>query len=289
MSFAFFCYMKRLFYLLPFIYFKAPAQTDTIKIYFNIGAFEASTQELLKLDVKKSDWQKVDLISYTDYLGSEKFNKQLSIYRSREIRSRLVQYGLNTAILGVVKGKGITGQKLQTSAGIQENRRTDVIITKNTSTLNAGVRETKKELSENLKQIEEVELKSQIESASIGDQLILSNMTFLPGQHFLTKSSLAAYDELFQTIKQNPELKIKIEGHICCKIDNEDGLDLATNKFNLSEARAKYIYDILIKDGISPKHLSYEGFARNNPLFPLERTEEEKTANRRVEIRIIEK
>jgi len=59
--------------------------------------------------------------------------------------------------------------------------------------------------------------------------------------------------------------------------------------YNLSEARAKYIYDLLIYDGISAERLSYEGFARQNPLYPEEKTEEEKAANRRVEIRIIEK
>ena len=64
--------MKRLFYFLLFTSFQLSAQTDTIKIYFDIVASEASTQELLKLNVDKSDWQKVDLISYTDYFGSEK-------------------------------------------------------------------------------------------------------------------------------------------------------------------------------------------------------------------------
>ena len=281
--------MKRLFYFLLFTSFQLSAQTDTIKIYFDIGASEASTQELLKLNVDKSDWQKVDLISYTDYLGSEKLNNQLSINRSREIRSRLVQYGLNTSILGVVKGEGITGQTLSSSKGIQENRRTDIIITKKPSKPIAEAEEIKEMPSENKEPIEEIELKSQIESANIGDQMVLKNMVFLPGQHFLTETSLRPYNKLFETLQQNPELKIKIEGHICCEIINGDGLDLTTNLYNLSEARAKYIYDLLIYDGISTERLSYEGFARQNPLYPEEKTEEEKAANRRVEIRIIEK
>ena len=225
--------MKRLFYFLLFTSFQLSAQTDTIKIYFDIGASEASTQELLKLNVDKSDWQKVDLISYTDYLGSEKLNNQLSINRSREIRSRLVQYGLNTSILGVVKGEGITGQTLSSSKGIQENRRTDIIITKKPSKPIAEAEEIKEMPSENKEPIEEIELKSQIESANIGDQMVLKNMVFLPGQHFLTETSLRPYNKLFETLQQNPELKIKIEVHICCEIINGDGLDLTTNLYNL--------------------------------------------------------
>ena len=111
-------------------------------------------------------------------------------------------------------------------------------------------------------------------------------MIFLPGQHFLTEESTVAYDELFQVLKNNPNLKIKIEGHICCKLDNEDGLDLATSKYNLSEARAEYVYEMLLEDGIEESRLSFEGFAREKPLYPDEKTEMEKQLNRRVEIRI---
>ncbi|MFT6166141.1 MAG: outer membrane protein OmpA-like peptidoglycan-associated protein [Vicingaceae bacterium] len=280
--------MKRLFYLLLFANFQVIAQTDTIKLYFEIGKFEVSSEELRKLQVDKSDWQKVEIISYTDYLGTEKLNNRLSMDRSREVRARLVEYGLNTATLGIVEGRGIAGETLNTVEGIKTNRRTDIVISRTNPKISTN-EETDTVHRKIPTVVKKVQLKSQIDSASVGDQLVLSNMLFLPGQHFLTAESLTSYNELFQTMNQNPKLRVKIEGHICCKIDNEDGLDLATNKFNLSEARAKYIYDLLIYDGIAASRLSYEGFARSNPLFPYERTEEEKTANRRVEIRILEK
>ena len=265
------------------------SQTDTIKIYFDIGRFETNEKELQKLDVNKSDWKKVDIISYTDYLGSESKNDKLSLNRSLEIRSRLVEKGLNTETLEIVEGRGIVGEVLESKTGIQENRRTDVIITKR-EVSNGAAPEIRNDVTKEVKPlVEKVELKSQIESAKVGDQLVLSNMIFLPGQHFLTEESTATYLDLLELLKENPNLKIVIEGHICCKIDEEDGLDLATNKYNLSEARAEFIYNILIDDGISADRLSYEGFARTKPLYPLETTEEEKIANRRVEIRIIEK
>lgn len=294
MSFAFFCLMKRLFYLLLIAHFQVFAQTDTITIYFDIGEFEVSSKELKKLQVDKTEWQRVDIISYTDYLGTERMNERLSMNRSREVRARLVQYGLNTNILGIVEGRGVAGEKLKTLEGIQKNRRTDIIIVYNLIELKDTVWAQESDFTENSAVIpvikpKPLKLKDALYSAKVGDQLVLSNMIFLPGQHFLTAESLTSYNELLETMNQNPNLKIKVEGHICCKIDNEDGLDLATNEFNLSEARAKYIYDLLIYHGIEENRLDYEGFARNNPLFPFERTEEEKTANRRVEIRILEK
>ncbi len=284
----FLCSMKGLFYFLLFTCFQVTAQTDTITVYFEIGSFEAILLELKKLDVNKKYWKKIDIISYTDYLGSSELNNKLSIERSREIRSRLVQRGLDTEVLGNVEGRGAIGETLESNEGIQESRRTDVVIwTTNKDTPEDKIIEVVEDRSPKI--IKKVELKSQIESADIGDHLVLKDMIFIPGQHFLTEESAPSYDELFQLLKKNPNLRIKIEGHICCKIDDEDGLDLATNKFNLSEARAKYVYDSLIEDGISEDRLSFEGFARNNPIFPDEINEEEKMGNRRVEIRIIEK
>lgn len=280
--------MKRLFYLLLITCFQATAQTDTIKVYFDIGLHEATESELQKLDIDKTDWQKVDLISYTDYLGTTVLNEKLSLNRSREIRSRLVQRGLNTESLGIVEGKGVLGVVLDHLDGIQENRRTDIIIWKSTNDIK--IVDIEKIVEEITPPAEpKVEFKDELATAQVGDHLVLRDITFIPGQHFISEESTLTYLDLLDIMKENPKLKIQIEGHICCKIDNKDGLDLATNQYNLSEARAKYIYDILIDDGIDAERLSYKGFARENPLYPLEETEEEKQLNRRVEILILEK
>ena len=256
-------------------------QTDTLAVYFDIGKFEINSTDLEKLKAEKKNWQKVDIVSYTDYLGSQEMNKKLSMRRSREVRARLVQYGLDTEILGVVKGLGVLGETLKHSEGICKNRRADVIIYKSVK-INERVEVEEYPIVGTKK----IKLQDALADAKVGDHLVLSEMIFLPGQHFLTEESTVAYNELFQVLKNNPNLKIKIEGHICCKLDNEDGLDLATSKYNLSEARAEYVYEMLLEDGIEESRLSFEGFAREKPLYPDEKTEMEKQLNRRVEIRI---
>ena len=45
-------------------------------------------------------------------------------------------------------------------------------------------------------------------------------------------------------------LKIEIQGHICCQYDGKDGADLSTGIENSSVARAKNVYDYLIENGI---------------------------------------
>ncbi|MBL4708514.1 MAG: OmpA family protein [Flavobacteriales bacterium] len=265
--------------LLLFITISSFAQSDTITIYFGIGTSIASDIELEKLQIQ-SNWNKVDIISYTDYLGSKEMNQRLSLYRSFEIRARLVEKGLNSELLGIVEGRGITGVTLDSKEGIQGNRKTDVIFYR---TVQAKIE------PEIIEEEPELELSDQILSSNVGDNLVLSDLSFIPGQHFLTASGDSSFVKLTNLLQENSKLKINIEGHICCNINGEDGLDLATNRYNLSEARAEYIYTSLIENGIDRKRLSYEGFARSKPIYPNELNEEEKKANRRVEIKILDK
>jgi len=82
-------------------------------------------------------------------------------------------------------------------------------------------------------------------------------------------------------MEEMPTLKISIEGHICC-----DSNDVT----QLSLARAKLVYDYLVKNGIDAKRLSYKGFGATRPIHPLpELNENEQKENRRVEIRILSK
>ena len=56
-----------------------------------------------------------------------------------------------------------------------------------------------------------------------------------------------------------------------------------TGKENLSEARAKVIFEYLVANGIEPQRLAYEGMAFKFPLG------KDDNADRRVEIEIISK
>jgi outer membrane protein OmpA-like peptidoglycan-associated protein len=80
-------------------------------------------------------------------------------------------------------------------------------------------------------------------------------------------------------MQQNPLLKIDIQGHVCCvKSDRQD----------LSTQRAKAIYKFLEMKGIPKSRMSYRGLGSTQPLYALpEKTEEERAANRRVEIEIV--
>ena len=71
-------------------------------------------------------------------------------------------------------------------------------------------------------------------------------------------------------------------GRKLCLTEGElDAIDRKTNKRNLSVARAKFVYDFLLKRGIKKSRMSYEGMAHK---FPLGGSEDK---DRRVEILIL--
>jgi flagellar motor protein MotB len=87
--------------------------------------------------------------------------------------------------------------------------------------------------------------------------------------------------ELLCVLEDHPNLKIQIQGHICCQLvsDFED----------ISTLRARAVYTFLIQNKINRKRLSYKGFGITRPIHPIpEKSEQEANENRRVEILILE-
>lgn len=89
----------------------------------------------------------------------------------------------------------------------------------------------------------------------------------------IRQDSYPLVEELANTLKKYPELTAHIRGHVCC-----------VNKKQKSKKRAKSVYKALIKSGISPDRISYNGYSNKVPLVYPERTEKDRSANRRVDV-----
>ena len=97
----------------------------------------------------------------------------------------------------------------------------------------------------------------------------------------LTLGNITIDKSKFQVLVDNPNLKIQIQGHICC-IDKDFR--------NLSTDRAKQIKRFLVYQGIAQHRIQTKGFGVSQPLFQIpEASEEQAAANRRVEIEILSK
>lgn len=94
-------------------------------------------------------------------------------------------------------------------------------------------------------------------------------------------SSYPIIDELVDMLMTWPRLKIEIQGHT----DN-----VGTPEYNqdLSERRAKAVYDLIIDKGVNEKRLRYRGFGYSRPVTSND-TEAGRTKNRRTQFVIIAK
>lgn len=108
------------------------------------------------------------------------------------------------------------------------------------------------------------------------DGYIALSILFETAKHTIQKESLPIVDQIFELLKNNPTLKISIEGHT----DNVG--DAESNK-TLSNNRSKAIFDALVAKGIDKTRMSFVGWGQKNPVAD-NRTEEGRTKNRRVEI-----
>ncbi len=255
-----------LFLFAPLISF---GQSDTLSIFYAKDEYHLSKQKVLELKID-SLMDSIHIRSYADFLGSTKHNLELSQNRANSTKELLKEIGISSSLIRKTEGMGEIGDSISKPEGVPQNRRTDIILFQKSSPLKST-------------------LSDQIEDSKIGSKLILRNLSFVPGNHTLLEESEQSLDSLFMILKENPKLKIRIEGHVCCSPGESDGFDQLLGTWNLSEERARFIYNRLINRGIEEGRLSFKGYAKTNPIFPLERNPTEQQANRRVEIKIIDK
>ncbi len=99
-------------------------------------------------------------------------------------------------------------------------------------------------------------------------------------KHVLTPEFVAQFGELVDEMKQFPGATFEIAGHT-----DQKGSDSYNQK--LSEQRAKFVKDLLIKDGFPADKLVTKGFGEKMPVIADPKTEEDYAQNRRCEIRIL--
>jgi OOP family OmpA-OmpF porin len=94
----------------------------------------------------------------------------------------------------------------------------------------------------------------------------------------LLPASLKVLDEVAEIFRQNPDLKLSIEGHT----SNEGNYEV---NMELSKQRAETVKRYLITKGIDSNRMRAEGFGPNKPLNN-GKTLEEMALNRRVELKL---
>ncbi len=106
-------------------------------------------------------------------------------------------------------------------------------------------------------------------------RIITHGIKFDVNKSVIKPESYGTLNEIFNIMKNSPEIKFIVEGHT-----DSDGDDKAN--LNLSEVRAKAVVEKLIEMGIDKERLQFKGMGETKPIDK-NNTPEGKANNRRVE------
>ena len=109
---------------------------------------------------------------------------------------------------------------------------------------------------------------------------LYEDIKFDTGSATIKTASFAVLGEIATVLKQNPDLKVEIQGH------TDSAGNLAYNN-RLSTNRAEAVRGYLIDQGVNPDQLAATGYGPSQPLVPND-TADGRSRNRRVELKPIQ-
>ena len=128
--------------------------------------------------------------------------------------------------------------------------------------------------------LEKVFLEKGVVRAPVTGRIILRGINFDLDKAIIKPEFVPVLDAAVSTLKEQPNLKVVVEGHTC-------DLGSDAHNQNLSERRAKAVYDYLVKKGVNAANLSTVGRGETQPIAD-NKTESGRQLNRRVEFKIMD-
>lgn len=271
--------MKNIIFLLFFLTNIAQAQSDnTHVVYFETGQYnvpEIETNRLILFvqSLKDIEIERISIYGFCDDRGTDSYNLALSQNRANAIKKIFSNFGVDDNLISNVDGKGeillrlISSDNLNIIRGLNRKVEINVKYIATTPVL--------KEVNENSKK--QGFLNNKLE---VGDKITLDNILFKTGYSYLENESVPVLEKIAEDLRERDDIYFTIQGHVCCTKNARDAVDRKTGKRNLSLARAKYIYDYLVQQGIKRTRMRYVGLKNKQPLGKA------KKYDKRVEIKI---
>jgi outer membrane protein OmpA-like peptidoglycan-associated protein len=270
--------LTRLFLFVLFVVHCASAQQHSI--YFDSGSHtlnEAQQSELISLfSSEDKTFNTIVISGYCDDVGSSESNSILSQKRAESV-TRFLQNELQITVESS-QGKG----EIETTSSVEnkvEFRRKNRVVTIDfhTNILTPKTTQTKEPSTTS-------DYKTFSDDLQKGDKVIMKNLLFMGSLTVFEFPEEAEIElkKIVTFLKDNPSAHIEIQGHVCCITNSfKDAFDRNSRKNNLSETRAKKIFDYLVDQDIPAERLTYKGYGRKFPIPGGIESE-----NRRVEILI---
>ena len=267
----------RTFFILLFITGQLlQAQTNNAHVvYFDTGQYNVPDIETNRLvlfiqSLKDIQIEHISIYGFTDDRGTDNYNLALSQNRANAIKKIFSRFGVDDNLISNVDGKGevllrvVSSDNLNIIRGL--NRKVEINIE---YPKNEGVKEEENKTTNFLSG-----------DLSVGDKITLDNILFKTGYSSLENESIEVLEGVASDLLKRKDIYFTIQGHVCCTKNSRDAIDKRTGKRNLSMARAKYIYNYLIKKGVKRNRMRYVGLRNKYPLGGATKYD------RRVEIKI---
>jgi OmpA-OmpF porin, OOP family len=130
-----------------------------------------------------------------------------------------------------------------------------------------------------VKDFEPIVANIELEKAKEGSIVVLNNIFFDVDKYNLQDRSKSELQKIIRFLTENPQLRIEISGHT-------DNSGSAVYNRELSEKRARSVFQYLSQNNISPKRLVAKGYGPDQPIA-LNTTEEGRQLNRRIEFKVL--
>ncbi len=243
---------------------------DKLNVYFDFDKYNLNDDAVKKINswiAEGKNYQVTKLYGFCDWKGTNLYNDTLALKRVNEVYRFLKESEIDVKKDIEIRG---FGEDFEQSKIQGENRRVTIIYQLKPETAPEKKTETPKEV-----------LKDRIKSAKKGDLIVLENIYFFNNSAKTVPKSEPTLYELLCIMVDNPKLKIEIQGHICCKRPNQYEV--------ISTARARAVYNYLIRHKISRDRMTFKGYGVSRPIHPIpEKNAQEEDDNRRVEILIVD-
>ncbi len=237
--------------------FSQISRDTSINLYFETNSIKLDSHQIKKLKDFSSRFHINSIIGYADTTGTQVYNLHLSRKRAIEVY-KVLSERLEFIDQNILNYLGESNEE----PDLWQNRRVKLIA--NEDSINI------------------INNKSKTEDQVIVRSFDLDYIYFVPDQAIVTQESIPYVKELADILKSYTTEMFEIIGHINyqSRFDSSHLTDL----YQLSERRAKAIYDYLVSYGISATRMTFRGVGNSQPIYSSPINDEQRRKNMRVQI-----
>jgi len=238
----------------------------TQEVYFDTDKYDVPNTEENRLllfisTLNDIDVESISIFGFCDDRGADTYNLILSQQRADAIKAIFANNEISETLITNVDGKGEILLKIVEEENLLKirglNRKVEIIV-------KPKLPKVEKVIAK--KPPKEKGVVDLIKESTKGDKILFKNILFKTGYPTVTPNSKKTLESIAKALLERDDIYFTIQGHVCCTQFSRDALNRKTKKRNLSEARAKYVYDYFANKGIDKKRMRHLGLRRKFPL-----------------------